>query len=1381
MLQPTPTTAATRTAHRMRLLAVCTLLTALVFQQDAGRMAPDTKLDLVVDPVAFLGRALHLWETQGFFGQVQNQAYGYLFPMGPLFAVGHLAHVPEWAVQRAWMSLLVCVAFLGLVRLAGALGIGTPGSRIVAGLVYALAPRMVTVLGAASVEALPMALSPWVLIPLVRGAVSGSPRRAAMRSGVAVLLTGGVNAVATAAVLPLAGLFLLTRAPGPRRSALLRWWVLAVALACAWWATALLLLGHYSPPFLDYIESARVTTLPTNLAETLRGTDHWLGFLADDDGPAWRAGWTLATTSMLVLETTMLAGVGLLGLTWRGLAHRTWLLLGVLTGLVLVTIGHTGPLDGMLADPLQTLLDGPLAALRNVHKFDPVLRLPLALGVAHLLGVVSGAARARVRPLTVVAVYGAVAALVAGTAAPLVIGEMVPRGSFTSVPGYWQDTATWLARQDGDGRALLVPSSRAGTYYWGDPRDEPLQALARSPWGVRDAVPLAPAGSIRMLDAVDHRLAAGHGSAGLTGFLARSGVRYLVVRNDLDYARADAARPVLVHAALSQSPGITRVATFGPPVGGGSTESQDVDQQLDRPYPAVEIFEVTSAAPVAQTFPIGQAMTVSGGPESLLELADRSWLHGRPTVATADLPPGLRLPQAVLTDGMRRRELTFGRIAGNASAVLARSEPRRLGGTARDYLPWSGSAHETVAQWRGGQGIASSSASDADAFGGPRPEHQPFAALDGDPATAWLSSGVGGAVGQWFELRLDRARELDSVVVDVDRAAPGARVTQLRVSTDRGGRTVAVPRRAGSITVPVPTGATHRVRVTATAVSGSGHGFTFGLRELTVPGVHVSRPLATPRDLTTAQAGSPLWVALDTDDLRRSGCVLVGDRPLCAPVLARPGEEESGIDRVVTLPAAASYNGSVTVTARPGAPLTALLDASASGIRATASSAAVVDPRGSGQSVVDRNLGTGWVAAASDDQPRLRLELPERRRVTGLQLLVDPALAASRASSVSVLTDDGLRSGRVGADGTVSFAPVVTRRLEVTFPLVTPRTSYDPYTKSTTYEPVGLSELRVLGADDLRRRQTVVDQSAPCGAGPVLQVDGRAVQTRVSATRDDLLAGRELTARPCASTPLDLTSGTHRLTASSTPTWSVVRVSLVPDGAVAPTAAQVRTRTQSWGAEHRTVTVARRDTAALLVVHENTNAGWRATAGGHVLRSVVVDGWQQGYLLPAGAATDVTLTYAPDRSYRLGLLAGLLAALLLVGLAVLPPRRASTTARVAEGALPTAARVGAVVVALLLIGGWAGLVVALGAIAISALAPRRRRPVGVLLLVVGVLAAGGLLALDPWPGQPTYAGDSWPAQLAVLVAVGAATVGWLGSGQPRTRYFWRNAGRSTRR
>ncbi len=96
-----------------------------------------------------------------------------------------------------------------------------------------------------------------------------------------------------------------------------------------------------------------------------------------------------------------------------------------------------------------------------------------------------------------------------------------------------------------------------------------------------------------------------------------------------------------MHAALAGSPGISPVATFGPAVGGGSTPQGLVDEQLDRPYAAVEVFAVRRPGALVEAFPADEVVQVIGGPEALLDLADREWLDGRPTVLARDARPGL--------------------------------------------------------------------------------------------------------------------------------------------------------------------------------------------------------------------------------------------------------------------------------------------------------------------------------------------------------------------------------------------------------------------------------------------------------------------------------------------------------------------------------------------------------------------------------------------------------------------------------------------------------------------------------------------------------------------------------------------------------------------
>ena len=101
-----------------RLLGCCLLIGALPFLTAPGNIISDTKLDLAVDPGRFLARALTLWDPQQ-FGQLQDQAAGYLFPMGPFFYLGRLARLDPWVIQRLWIGLVGVAAFGGIVRLAG--------------------------------------------------------------------------------------------------------------------------------------------------------------------------------------------------------------------------------------------------------------------------------------------------------------------------------------------------------------------------------------------------------------------------------------------------------------------------------------------------------------------------------------------------------------------------------------------------------------------------------------------------------------------------------------------------------------------------------------------------------------------------------------------------------------------------------------------------------------------------------------------------------------------------------------------------------------------------------------------------------------------------------------------------------------------------------------------------------------------------------------------------------------------------------------------------------------------------------------------------------------------------------------------------------------
>lgn len=1355
---------------RGRLALVCTGFVVLSMLQSPGRIIGDTKLDLAVDPLAFLARALTLWEPEGAAGQIQNQAYGYFFPMGPFFALGQLAGLPVWVVQRLWFAGLMSVAFLGVVVLARRLRIGTPATVLVAGIAYALAPRMITAIGTTSVELIPMALAPWVLIPLVGAQERGSARRAAALSGLAVFSVGGVNAVATAAVLPLAVLYLLTRPAGPFRRRLIVWWGVSVGLATAWWAGPLVLLGRFSPPFLFYIENADATTGPTDVLSVLRGASHWVATLASPSGPTWPAGWSLVRDVVPVAGTVVLAAAGLFALCRRDLPERTWLVLGVLAGVGLVTLGHLAEVQGLWAEWLHDELDGFLAPIRNVHKFDPILRLPLALALAHLGAVLlDHARRRRGAHAAPSGRRGAVArtgsramlglllvALVAGIT-PALAGRLAPPGGFAEIPSYWRQTAAFLADQQPNGRALVLPGSSFPTYEWGSPTDEPLQAVAESPWDVRNAIPLTPEGHIRMLDAVESRLEKGEGSAGLARYLARAGISHLVLRNDVDTGAVGSTRSVLVRDALRESPGITPIGSFGPvSEADGIADGMVGDSGLDEPAPAIEIYAVEATVPRAWTAPTSSLVAVHGGPEALLPLEDRGVITDRPTVMAG--APGTPAEPAMVTDALLRRERTFGRLADATSGGLSEEDPLRLNAPVRDYVLPNLAKAESVVRYIGGTPSASSSASDADGFNGTRMDTQPWSAVDVDPTTAWRPAPwAESSEPPWWRLTAERLFFADKLVVSLGEEPGVARPSELRITTDAGEVVVPVADTGEEQELQMPVGYTSQFTISSTVPGDAPDAPALALAEVRVLGLNVNRSVVTPE----ADAGVSLF-SFDAER-GRTGCVTGADgTPLCAPALVSASEEAVWLDRTFTTPDWVDYEVFGTMSARPGRALDALLTELRGTPQVEATSAPVADPRASAVAALDGDPETAWLAAGDDRQPTLVLTYPEPRTVDSLRVVSSPGLVAAKPTAVTIDAGGLPRTLRLTEDGSVRFAPVVTDRLAVTFELPEELKSLDPFTRWEQQVGVGVSELEVGGPNAVTAPDTEVELG--CGQGPDVQVDGALMLSAARTTVGALQTLAPLTLEFCDAIPtLRLPGGEHRLLARSSELVSIDAVTLRRVGSPADTEPGVRTPAEisRWDAEYRTVRVDASAGDTLLVIPENTNPGWRATLDGTPLGTVTVDGWQQGFVVPAGLVGDVELVFRPGPYYRTALAVGAGAVLLLVLVAALPvwrplrersPRLPRVAAAV-SAVLATGLVVGGALFGTALVGGLVGLT----ALAVMWVLRQVAGRWGSLML--GVVAAGSLLTAGALTlGDPNGTGTG---QLLAVVALSAVVAGVL--------------------
>ncbi|MFE3441458.1 alpha-(1-_3)-arabinofuranosyltransferase [Nocardia sp. NPDC059180] len=1404
----------------------------LTFLQAPGLTVADTKYDLAENPLGFLDRASHMWSSQAPMGQVQNQAYGYFFPHGTFFSLGDLLGLPAWVTQRIWWALLLLAGFWGIVRLCETLGIGSRGSRVVAAVAFTLSPRVLTTLGSISSETLPMVLAPWVLLAPAALGTAYKRRRGGARSpagsALALALMGAVNAVATVAAFLPALLWWASYRPNRRWWRFTRAWVPLLVLATFWWAVPLLLLGRVSPPFLDFIESSGVTTQWASLGEVLRGTDSWTPFVS----PERIAGAVLVTQPAAVLATGLIAAAGMAGLAMRSMPGRGRLTLILCVGLVGISAGYVGELGGPFAESVRVFLDSSGAPLRNVHKLEPLIRIPLVLGLAHLIARVPLPASV---PMPVwrsafahperdrkVAVAALILTALALSTSLAWTGKLAPRGAYDDVPDYWRQTAQWLENNAADTRALVVPGAPFGSQVWGLTRDEPLQALAQTPWAVRDAVPLNPPGTIRAMDSVQRLIADGRPSAGLAATLAGQGIGVVVLRNDLDPDTSRSTRPMLAHQALEGSPGLRRVAAFGDPIEAGViADGLVADGDLRPAYPAIEIYRVETPTPGtpadlrsgtgapdsfagAYTVPLNTVPTVQGGPEVLERLNRDPGSGAEPRLLAADVQrAGLPLGPVTITDTPMAREADFGKVDNHNSALRAPDDARRTHNLVPDY-PVPG-AELVRGEWTGATVTASSSAADATQLGGSAPGSSTVAAVDGDPATGWVSNGAERAVGQWLRLDLDQPIRSGLLRLTTSAAAIGDPVKWVEVRTDNGSVSARISEPGAQVSISLPAGSTSWLTVTAIRTKDGTGGGQFGISELTLDDYSVrDAPVRVDIQHRTVLPPAPEGAQVAGWDLGqefpgRSACFDAPDRVRCGKGLALAPEELGAFQRTLSVPDPITVTPELTVRTRQGPALEALLTDPRRPIARGKSD--VGDLRGSAFAATDGDPRTSWTAPEDSvrnllgAKPTLTIELPEPALVDGLEITPSLGGLPAAPTAVSVNLGNGPQVRDLDEDGKtrISLHPTVTDRIELSIQ------SWAPVLDRTALgfaqsQPPGLAEVSVLGPDypapaDPNRLITV-----GCADGPTVALGGQVFHTSITGTAAELRSGAPVSARVCTgagaalegpdSAPADSDSSQPDPDASDPPTagaqspdtdgtagdqnsTQTATVDLFPgrvDVIAAPTELFFvdRLRLDNPAVDPVPAASDQATGPQLLVLPLSTNVGWTAqTEDGRELEPIVVDGWKQGWLLPEGTTGPITVAFPVDRWYRVAIFGGLL---LLIPLAALAfPRRGRA---LADGPAPRTWRtrwlpaVG-LTAAATIISGPVGTALTAAGLALMRFVHRIPRTALVVTAGVGTVLSAAALSTGPWRSPSGYMGGSLWVQLPALIAVIAVGIAAL--------------------
>jgi arabinofuranan 3-O-arabinosyltransferase len=1077
----------------------------------------------------------------------------------------------------------------------------------------------------------------------------------------------------------------------------------------------------------------------------------------------------------------------------------------LLVGIGLLAVGYSGGLGSPFAHYVQAFLDADGTPLRNVHKLEPLIRLPLVLGIAHLLSRVPlpGSAprrqwlQALAHPERDKRVAVGVVVLVALMAATSLAwtARLTPPGTFTAIPQYWHDTADWLEEHDQPaGRVLVVPGAPFATQVWGNSHDEPLQVLGSSPWGVRDSIPLTPPDTIRALDSVQRLFAAGRPSAGLADTLVRQGISYLVVRNDLDPESSRSARPLLVHRVVDGSPGLRKVAQFGDPVGPGTLEGFVTDSGLRPRYPAVEIYRVDGAKPMRPYLTDVEAMArVDGGPEALLRIDERRRLLGQPPLGPMLLTPdargaGLQAPVVTVTDSPVARETDYGRVDDHSSAVRAPGDTRNTFNRVMDYP--AGDATPVYGRWPGGRVSVSSSAADSTALPNVAPAAGAAAAIDGDPATSWVSNSLQSAVGQWLQVDFDHPIANAAFTITPSATAVGAQVRRIEVSTATGTSTLRFDQAGKALSAALPIGETPWVRFTAVATDDGSPGVQFGITDFTITQYDASgfaQPVSLRHtvDVPAPPPGSTVaqW-DLGSELLGRPGCADGPDGVRCAASMALSPEEPVNLSRTLSVPEAMAVTPTVWVRGRQGPNLTDLI--AQPGAARTLGDADVIDVLGSAYAAGDGDPRTSWTAPQNIVQHRtaanLTLKLPRPAEVAALRLTPSPSELPAHPTIVAIDLGDGPQVRPLEANGaqTVPLNPRVTDTVKISildWNDVIDRTALG----FDQVKPPGLAEVTALDGsgspiaapDGTGNRARAI--ALPCGKGPIIGIAGQFIQTSVTTTVGALLDGEPVAAKPCGTRTIALPAGEQELVISPGPAFVADGVQLAgPLAAKLPSAPMTPTQTTQWQADHRRVEVAPSDAERVLVVPESISPGWTAhSADGTSLKAITVNGWQQGWVLPVGTSGTITLDFASNTTYRVGLFGGLALLPLLLLLAFLPVRRGSAPAEPARPWQPGPTGAGAAVLAVgYLVSGVVGIAVVGAAIGLRYLLRSRARLSDALTLgasAFGMILAGAVLSQYPWRSVDGYIGHAWGLQLLALTSIGALAASVVPIRSERTR------------
>ncbi len=736
--------------------------------------------------------------------------------------------------------------------------------------------------------------------------------------------------------------------------------------------------------------------------------------------------------------------------------------------------------------------------------------------------------------------------------------------------------------------------------------------------------------------------------------------------------------------------------------------------------PEVGILPVEGAEKIVRTAATNEPVILAGSGDGIVDAAAAGLLSGHELVLYSASYGGNRagLEQQikrnavlVLTDTNRREGRRWSTVRDN-TGIIERPGQKAietdLTDQRLDVFDHPSDAQRTVTDARGGVWADASSYGNAVSL---TPEDDPANAVDGNLHTAWRTGGFSAARGE--RIRLTYRDPITTDHLRLLQALGGVRsrvITKVGVSFDGGPATTFDLGPASRPEAPADGSSPgqvlrfgertfHTVELTIAATDrDKARQFAdisaVGLAEVVVVDRDGTRPVANdvvrlPTDLLTAagtaSADHPLAVVLSRQRTVGTAAVRSDPEPEMARSFQLPSARtfaltgqvrlstrpvaESVIDQTLGLPDA--DHGGVTATSNRRLP---------GGLAVRAMAAIDGDPNtwwspgflGQQGSWVDYHtatpvtVSTMAIRVLNDGRhsvpQQLRVEVGTGDGATRSELVDLAPIGDQAKKNSSHLFQVALKTPRTGTHVRVTVADGPAAVREVTTP--------DWFTGKPVATPVGLVDLGIAG---LQAPPTPARIDASCRTD-LVRVNRTKVPVSLRGTTHDLLAGKAIALAACPTKALTLPKGTTTLRTAPGGLTGVDLDRLVlrssaggtADPAtgtlIDPTRARAERPAVQVTKQGRTsmdLTVTGADGPFWLVLGQSHNRGWKATTAGKDLgQPVLVNGYANGWEVPAGQTIHVHLEWTPQKVVWGSIFASIFSILVALVLVAWPRRAA---------------------------------------------------------------------------------------------------------------------------